>query len=163
GLPSRCGGARRVPSDLPGSGRAIRGGNAQVCEDDVELRLMHESPRAAGDLDEVFDDTYAHFWAQELEGERLERDLRTIKRLCDLTTSSRLLDIGCGFGRIANRLALDGIDVTAVDRSPALLDLARRSASEPAPTFRRADMRKLELDASFDVALLWFSTFGYFS
>lgn len=132
---------------------------------DAERGPMHEPPRAAADadLDEVFDDTYAHFWAQELQGERLERDLETIKRLCDLTTGSKLLDIGCGFGRIANRLALDGVDVTAVDRSQALLDLARRSAGEPAPTFRRGDMRKLELDASFDVALLWFSTFGYFS
>jgi SAM-dependent methyltransferase len=133
--------------------------------DDAERRPMHEPPQSAGDtdLDEVFDGTYAHFWAQELHGERLERDVETIKRLCSLTTGAKLLDIGCGFGRIANRLALEGFDVTAIDRSPALLDLASRSAGELAPTFRCADMRKLELDASFDVALLWFSTFGYFS
>jgi SAM-dependent methyltransferase len=126
---------------------------------------MKEPLRTAADadLDEVFDETYAHFWAHELQGERLERDLETIRRLCGLVAGSWLLDIGCGFGRIANRLALDGVNVMAVDRSPALLELARRSAGEPAPTFRRADMRKLGLDASFDVALLWFSTFGYFS
>ena len=43
------------------------------------------------------------------------------------------LDIGCGTGAAALRLARLGIHVTLLDSSPAMLDLAERSA-RPAPS-----------------------------
>jgi len=46
------------------------------------------------------------------------------------TTSLRALDIGCGTGATALRLAGLGIHVTLLDSSPAMLDLAKRAAIE---------------------------------
>lgn len=42
----------------------------------------------------------------------------------------RVLDVGCGQGTLARRLAAKGADVTAADLSPELLDLARVAGPE---------------------------------
>ena len=44
--------------------------------------------------------------------------------------SLRALDLGCGTGATAVRLARLGIDVTLLDSSPAMLDIAERAARE---------------------------------
>jgi len=44
--------------------------------------------------------------------------------------SLRALDLGCGTGAAAVRLARLGIDVTLVDSSPAMLEIAKRAARE---------------------------------
>ncbi len=46
----------------------------------------------------------------------------------------RALDLGCGTGATAVRLALLGIHVTALDCSPAMLDIAQRAAHEAGVT-----------------------------
>lgn len=114
-------------------------------------------------LNLVFDGSYARFWTAELGGERLAADLARIQAVCNLRPGLSVLDLGCAYGRIANRLAAEGIVVTALDQSADLLELARSAAPDPPPTFVRGDMRKLDMHACFDVVLLWFSTFGYFS
>lgn len=115
-----------------------------------------------GGLLQVFDRSYAHFWAEELGGDRLKADISRIWAACRLRSPMRVLDLGCGYGRIANRLAAEGLVVTALDQSADLLDLARRAASDPPPEFIEGDMRALEMRECFDAVLLWFSTFGYF-
>jgi ubiquinone/menaquinone biosynthesis C-methylase UbiE len=42
--------------------------------------------------------------------------------------SQRILELGCGTGEDAVRLAMAGIDVVATDASPAMLDVAREKA-----------------------------------
>jgi 2-polyprenyl-3-methyl-5-hydroxy-6-metoxy-1,4-benzoquinol methylase len=111
----------------------------------------------------VFDRTYAHFWAAELGGERLEADLARIRAACRLRRGMAVLDLGCAHGRIANQLAADGLAVTAFDQSADLLALARAAAPDPPPEFVHGDMRALDMTGRFDVVLLWFSTFGYFA
>jgi S-adenosylmethionine-dependent methyltransferase len=44
--------------------------------------------------------------------------------------SLRALDLGCGTGKTAVRLARLGVEVTLLDSSPAMLDLAQRAAHE---------------------------------
>ena len=44
--------------------------------------------------------------------------------------SLRALDLGCGTGATAVRLARSGLQVTLLDSSPAMLDLAQRAAQE---------------------------------
>jgi S-adenosylmethionine-dependent methyltransferase len=48
--------------------------------------------------------------------------------------SSRALDLGCGTGATAVRLARLGIHVTLLDSSPAMLDIAKRAAREAGVT-----------------------------
>lgn len=67
-------------------------------------------------------------------------------------TCRTALDVGCGTGRFARRLAGRGVDVHAVDPSAAVVAHARATAGEPAggsprPRFEHADVTRLELPA----------------
>jgi SAM-dependent methyltransferase len=63
----------------------------------------------------------------------------------------RILDLGCGSGHYAGRLAARGHDVVAIDLDPAMIDVARRT--HPAVDFRVLDLRHAgELDGPFDLA-----------
>ncbi len=76
----------------------------------------------------------------------------------------RVLDIACGAGRHALSLAKRGFDVTAVDLSTGLLRHAHSQAQkEKVPIkFLQLDMRSLDFNAEFDLAVQLFSSFGYF-
>jgi S-adenosylmethionine-dependent methyltransferase len=72
----------------------------------------------------------------------------------------RALDIGCGTGATAVRLARLGMHVTVLDSSPAMLDIARRSAQEAGVAdkiaLQNGDAARLPTlfsAASFDVIL----------
>ena len=74
-----------------------------------------------------------------------------------------MLDAPCGYGRHSRALAEAGFRVTGVDRSPVLLEEARRrSGGEEWPRWVQADHRELPFeDDSFDCALNLFSSIGY--
>ncbi|MFG2693017.1 class I SAM-dependent methyltransferase [Kitasatospora sp. NPDC048407] len=59
------------------------------------------------------------------------------------------LDVGCGTGRFARRLAQSGLRVDAIDRSAEAIAEARaasaRTADDRAPHFRHADLTELQL------------------
>lgn len=65
---------------------------------------------------------------------------------------ARVLDAGCGTGRIAARLSELGYDVVGVDVDPTMLAEAKRAA--PTLDWRLADLSRLELDETFDVVVL---------
>ena len=72
--------------------------------------------------------------------------------------SLRALDLGCGTGVTAVRLALLGFRVTLLDSSEAMLDIAKRAAQEAGVTdkvvLQNGDATQLtNLTASFDVIL----------
>ena len=72
-----------------------------------------------------------------------------------LAPDATVLDAGCGSGRYALELARLGYRVTGLDRSPELLDEARRAAeAAPAPAhFVRGDLLALPPRASYDAIL----------
>jgi SAM-dependent methyltransferase len=96
---------------------------------------------------------------------RDEEDARKLGRLlselhCDLPGRS-VLDIGCGPGRHLRVLEGAGAEAFGIDLSADLLAEARRRGR--AARIARADMRTLPFrDRAFDLALLLFTTFGYF-
>lgn len=63
---------------------------------------------------------------------------------------TRVLDAGCGTGRVAVELARRGYDVTGVDNDPSMLEVARRS---PTVRWHDADLAALDLPERFDLVV----------
>jgi cyclopropane-fatty-acyl-phospholipid synthase len=74
--------------------------------------------------------------AQEIKQDRVLRHL-------DLTGAETVLEIGCGWGGLAERIRARGCHVTGITLSPAQLDYARRrpSTTDPKAEFRLQDYR----------------------
>jgi SAM-dependent methyltransferase len=86
-------------------------------------------------------------------------DLAGEARLLDalVPPRSRILDAGCGTGRVGAELAARGHMVVGVDADPVLVEAAR--ADHPAPRWLVADLAELDLAAAgegepFDAAVL---------
>jgi SAM-dependent methyltransferase len=84
-------------------------------------------------------------------------DLAGEARLLDamVPPGSRILDAGCGTGRVAGALAARGHTVVGVDLDPALVEAARKDY--PGPEFLVADLADLDLEStvdSFDAAVV---------
>ena len=74
-----------------------------------------------------------------------------------------ILDLGCGTGNHAIRLASRGYEVTGVDRSGEMLAIANRKTNEHSLKLRflQGDMRSLDLSGTFDAVLMMFGVLGY--
>jgi SAM-dependent methyltransferase len=77
-------------------------------------------------------------------------DLVGEARLVDamLPRGSRVLDAGCGPGRVGGHLASVGHDVTGVDVDPVLIDAAEQD--HPGPRWLVGDLAELDLPDRFD-------------
>jgi magnesium-protoporphyrin O-methyltransferase len=76
----------------------------------------------------------------------------------------RLLDAGCGTGALAIEAARRGAEVTAIDISASLIDIAKERAAEAAPSARIAFLAGDMLDSSlgaFDYAICMDSLIHY--
>ena len=113
----------------------------------------------AFDFDQVFGDDYLHFYEPMLDA-RSDHEAALVARLLGLEPGMRVLDVPCGYGRIAGRLAALGCEVVGVDGSERFLEVARRHA--PGVDFRLGDMREFAPEGEFDRIVNWFSSFGYF-
>jgi len=116
------------------------------------------------DTGEVFDDDYLYFYEPGLAAVS-DADADTIWRLLSLEPETEVLDLACGHGRIANRLAAKGARVTGLDATPAFLERARADAAALGVEveYVEGDMRSLPWpDGSFDVVVSWFTSYGYF-
>ena len=89
-------------------------------------------------VETYFDRTATQTWERLTSHEKVSRIRETVRKgrdrmralmLSRLPTDlrgARVLDAGCGTGAMASELALRGADVTAVDISPQLIDIAKR-------------------------------------
>lgn len=64
----------------------------------------------------------------------------------------RVLDAGCGTGRVAIELSRRGFDVTGADLDAPMLDAARKKA--PELTWHLADLATMDLESAFDTVVL---------
>jgi SAM-dependent methyltransferase len=110
--------------------------------------------------DQLFDEDYLYFYADRIGAERSDSDASAVVELLELRAGMRVLDVPCGEGRIAGRLATLGCEVVGVDASELFLELGRERY--PNVRFERGDMRRLTFESEFDAALNWFTAFGYF-
>ena len=116
----------------------------------AEDRSRRQQEQAAG-FDAIgsrYDDVFPHKDGQVKAVEQL---------LTRLPSGARVLDIGCGTGiPTAQQLVAAGCEVTGIDISPVMLDLARRNV--PEATYLRRDA--VDVDTSlgrFDAVVAFFS------
>jgi len=85
-------------------------------------------------------------------------------RLLDLRPGMRVLDLACGHGDLANRLAARGCRVTGLDSSAVFLDRARADAAAAGASaeYVAGDMRQIPWTGRFDRVISWSTAFGYF-
>ena len=88
-----------------------------------------------------------------------------IEKTWNIKRGCRILDLGCGYGRISIELARRGYDIVGLDFSEPLLKIARRDAKKDGVSvdFVRGDMREIEYENEFDGVISWSASFGYFS
>ena len=94
---------------------------------------------------------------------RTQTEVAYISRMLQIGLGTRILDLGCGYGRVAHELALAGADVTGIDLVPAMIEQARNRAERHGLTidYRVGDMGRLAGLSGFDAAIMWFFSFGY--
>ncbi len=116
-------------------------------------------------------DDYMYFYADYLTPERSDAETAQVTRLLQMDRPQRVLDLACGFGRIANRLALLGHRVTGVEYQAGFLDIARSEAARyrmrtahqgGSVEYIQGDMRAIDYQAQFDRTIMMFNSFGYF-
>ncbi|MDQ4129988.1 MAG: class I SAM-dependent methyltransferase [Actinomycetota bacterium] len=79
----------------------------------------------------------------------------------------RVLEVGCGTGRLLLPLSAAGHQVVGVDASPPMLALARRKLDragigrDQEGSLLEADMRCFDAGGDFDLAVMAVATFGY--
>lgn len=92
----------------------------------------------------------------------LQLDIEFVRRHCP--TSARLIDLGCGTGRLLLTLAAQGCSVLGVDLSAPMLQVAAAKARQAGLSvlLLQANLTQLEClaDRSFDCAACLFSTLG---
>ena len=113
---------------------------------------------------DVFGEDYLHFYESFLTDELSETQTERIWRLLGLEPGVEVLDVPCGHGRIANRLAARGARVTGLDADSLFLERAQADAAarRVEVEYVQGDMRFLPWEGRFDLVLNWFTSFGYF-
>ena len=113
---------------------------------------------------EYFERGYAQRWGLPAPSENVRREAAGIWNLLQLSTNSRVIDIGCGHGRHALALAERGCAVTGIDFSASLLSRARQlvEASHARVDWVLGDMRRLPFGGQCADAVLIMDAFGFF-
>ena len=105
------------------------------------------SERARGFYAETYD-TVVPDWPGEMD---FYRELATEAS----SKGQAVLEIACGTGRVALRLAQDGIDVVGLDLSRAMLSVAReKSIGMDNVRWVQGDMRSFDLGETFGLAII---------
>ncbi|HEY6415821.1 MAG TPA: class I SAM-dependent methyltransferase [Acidimicrobiales bacterium] len=115
-------------------------------------------------IDKLFDEDYLHFFAGRHPDERTDEEASTIWTLLALGDGTDVLDLACGHGRIANRLAAMGARVTGLDATSLFLDVARADADRRGVSveYVQGDMRAIPWTDRFEAVVSWFTAYGYF-
>jgi SAM-dependent methyltransferase len=112
-----------------------------------------------------FDDEYLKIYLHQFTPARTAQEVDFIEGALAPAPGSAVLDLACGSGRHAIRMAQRGYRVTGVDFNSRYLEIAQTEARREgvAVEWVTCDMRALDFDARFDRAYSFFTSFGYYS
>lgn len=100
----------------------------------------------------------------DVEHAHFDEDLELYRNFADLS-GSPLLELACGSGRLLVPLALEGFELTGVDNSPAMLNLAEQRLQEAGVAARcklvLQDICALHLDKKFRLAFAALGSFAH--
>lgn len=87
---------------------------------------------------------------------------RIIKKHCTSKVRS-ILDLGCGTGNHTLRFAERGYEMTGVDRSNDMLDIARQKTRDKGLSceFFESDIKAFDNSKKYDVVIMMFAVLGY--
>lgn len=110
--------------------------------------------------------TAAHYEDPAYYTKTYQRRVEDVRYYVDLAVErrARVIELGCGNGRIAIPLARNGVEVIGVDKSPTMVtDLKTRLRDEPDDVrarvdVRRGDMRSVRLGAKAPLVFCAFNT-----
>ncbi len=124
-----------------------------------------------------FKGDYLRVYGHTLQQDRTDLETQFAIHALNIQPHHRVLDLCCGQGRHSVALARTGLDVTGVDLSEEMLQVARQNATSARVAsgyggdaegkgglnFCRADMRELpdDFEGQFDAVINMFSSFGY--
>ncbi|HPH97526.1 MAG TPA: class I SAM-dependent methyltransferase [Anaerolineaceae bacterium] len=102
--------------------------------------------------------------AASRRSDKIDRHVAWIHGSLLSQTPSRILDLGCGPGLYASRLARLGHTCTGIDYSPASIAYARQQAAAEslACTYQHEDLRKADFGAGYDLAMLLYGETNVF-
>ena len=104
-------------------------------------------------------------YVRDARGEEQTRaEMGFIGATMGLPARAKVLDVPCGAGRLALEMAEWPYTVTGIDQSAELIEDARRVADEFGLKLdlRQGDMRCLPEDGTYDGAVCFWNSFGYF-
>lgn len=81
--------------------------------------------------------------------------ISTINKYLTDVQRLRILDLGCGTGRISSYLADRGAYVTGIDFSPKAIEIARSQTVEENPLYRIQSIHDISEISEYDVAASW--------
>lgn len=93
----------------------------------------------------------------------IERQVDWIHRQALGGRTGRILDLACGPGLYAARLARLGHRVTGIDFSPAAIGYARSQSAGLTVEYRQEDIRRADYGSGYDLVMLIYGEFNVFS
>ena len=111
-----------------------------------------------------FDGYYKEMWRAIIPDDLTVKEAGFMAQYFNLTRSSRVLDIMCGYGRHAIALSKKGINVTAVDNLADYINEIKKIAEqEQLPlTAIQADAALYEPEGQFDLAICMGNSLNFF-
>jgi SAM-dependent methyltransferase len=105
-------------------------------------------------------EVYGHLFARDSS----EAEAGFVRSALKLRPGEKVLDLCCGQGRHAVRLAREGLAVTGLDMTESYLELAKTAADKAGVELDlvQGDMRELAFEGEFDAVINMFTAFGYF-
>ncbi len=105
--------------------------------------------------EELFEN-YAQTYETEVFTKGTIGEIDFIEKEIKKDKSKKILDIGCGTGRHSIELAKRGYNVTGIDLSECMLEMAKQKAkvAKVKVEFIKADARYLKFEKEFDLALI---------